>query len=119
MNLLPRCLSEVAIRDPNTQMDWQFKVGIATAMFFCLLPFTVKDIPQSVTWAGIAAAALFGLWGIPWANQRIFLWSGLLAILGFSLLTGAGVLIYQFWPPPKTQPASAEQPLTIALLWRT
>jgi hypothetical protein len=100
-------------------MDWQFKVGIAVAIVFGLLPFVAKDIPQSFTWAGITAAVLFGLWGIPWANQRIFLWSGLLIILGFSLLTAGGVSIYQYWPPQKTELASTEPPLTIALLWRT
>lgn len=62
-------------------MDWQFKTCIALAIFFGILPFAVKDMPQAVTWAGLGAAVLFGLWGIPWAAQRIPTYHGLLLIL--------------------------------------
>jgi hypothetical protein len=100
-------------------MDWQFTISLSTAAIFFLLSYVVKDMPHSITWAGIGAAVLFGLWGIPWVSQRVLLWPGLLIILGFSVIICGGILTFQYWPASRTEPISPDQQLTISLLWHT
>ena len=78
-------------------MDWQFKAAIGAAVLFFLLPYWVKDMPQSITNAGIAAAILFGLWGLPWVEQRISALPGLLLILGFCGIIAGLTLVVQSW----------------------
>lgn len=81
-------------------MDWQFKVGLAIAVGFGFLPFAVKDMPQSLTWAGLFSAALMSLWGVPWVNQKIPLWPGFLIIIGGAALAAGIVLVVQFLQNP-------------------
>lgn len=82
-------------------MDWQFKAAIGAAVLFFLLPYWVKDMPQSITNAGIAAAILFGLWGLPWVEQRISALPGLLLILGFCGIIAGLTLVVQSWGKSK------------------
>lgn len=74
-------------------MDWQFKVALASAAVFFLLPYWMKDMPHSITFAGLGAAVLFGLWGLPWLSQKIPTSSGLLLILSCSGVIAAATLI--------------------------
>ncbi len=95
-------------------MEWQFKVAIGAAILFGLLPYLVKDMPLSITYSGIFGAILFGLWGIPWAAQRIPAWPGLLLILSCCGAVAATTLLIQSWNEKKLSiwavTSSAEYP---------
>ena len=45
-------------------MDWQFKFGVGLGVFFGLLGFVVKDLPQWVTFSGMAIGVIFMAWGV-------------------------------------------------------
>lgn len=85
-------------------MDWQFKVGLAFAALFGLLPFWVKEMPLPLTLAGIAAAVMFGAWGLPWIDARVQPLYGLVLIALVSGTVATLTLIVQSivdFPEPK------------------
>jgi hypothetical protein len=70
-------------------MDWQFKVGIGTAVVFGLLPYAVKDMPQSIVWVGIAGGALFCFWGLYPEHERLPIGPTLLLIASLAGMAGS------------------------------
>lgn len=70
-------------------MDWQFKVGVGLSILFGLLPYAIKDMPQSITWAGVVAGLLLIVWGFVPSHDKMAVGPTLLLIASLSGLVGS------------------------------
>jgi hypothetical protein len=76
---------------PNAgqSMDLQFKIGIGVAVIFGFLPFAVKDMPQWLSWGGIALGLGLIIWSIIPVPQRLPIGPMIVGLVGLALLAGA------------------------------
>jgi hypothetical protein len=98
MAQLPQELHGGAARRTIKSMDWQFAVGLGTAVVFFLFPYAVKDMPAYVTWPGIAIGLLFIIWGLLPNRNRIPHGIAFLCIACIAGFISAG---FYFWPSTK------------------
>jgi hypothetical protein len=82
-------------------MDWQFKFGLGAAVVFGLLPFAFKDMPQSITWAGICVGILLCGWALIPNHGRMPVGPTLLLIASLAGFVG-GVVWY--WTTSEADP---------------
>jgi hypothetical protein len=69
-------------------MDLQFRIGLGVAVLFGLLPYAVKDMPQWLSWSGIALGVGLVIWALVPTFQR-FHGPMLLGVVGIACIAGA------------------------------
>lgn len=67
----------------------QFKVGLGVAVLFGLLPYAVKDMPQWLSWSGIALGIGLVGWGLVPTSHRLPFGPMLLGVVGLVCIAGA------------------------------
>ena len=89
-------------------MDWQFLVGIGAAIVFGLLGFAVRNMPLSLTWAGITAGGLLMAWGLSHLHDKIPTAPGLLFVACIAGLVGSviwGIGVFEGVPEQSAAPS--------------
>jgi hypothetical protein len=74
-------------------MDWQFKIGLGTALAFFFFPYAVKDMPGWITWPGVVVGCLFAAWGVLPGHEKIPLTPAFLFIGGVAAIV-ASISLY-------------------------
>lgn len=84
------------------QMDWQVKIGLGLAIVFGLLPYVVKEMPDWVSWPGLALGIAFIGWGLFPNHDHFPRGPTALLLISIALMVGAIAWFKDsgFVPPP-------------------